>query len=157
MRHPGQLKSLTSLLNARGGPLDTLHLEADLHAARTAKVHASLPATYRTKVRVGELEQGLLTLFVPTAEMATTLRFEEGSLLTALNSDRLFQGLRRIQMRVRPTPTAPIDRTRTARQADPVAGQHLAEVANGLTDSRLRARLQQLAARVSGNPLPDQN
>lgn len=158
MRHPGQLKSLKSLLTSRGGALDTLHLEARIHDDRAAKVQASLPEGYRTKVRVGDLDQGLLTLYVPSAEVASKLRFEEQTLLDALRSDRLFQGLRRIQMRVRPTPIAHQHQPSTAgRVPDTVAGHHLNEVASQLHDPRLKARFQQLAARVSGNPPPDQS
>ena len=158
MRHPGQLKSLKSLLTSRGGALDTLHLEARIHDDRATKVQASLPENYRTKVRVGDLEQGLLTLYVPSAEVASKLRFEEQLLLDALQGDRLFQGLRRIQMRVRPTPIAHQHTASTAgRVPDPVAGHHLNEVASKLQDPGLKARFQQLAARVSGNPQPDQS
>ena len=158
MRHPGQLKSLQSLLNARGGGLDTLQLEAQLHQARAKTVLALLPEAYWTQVRLGDLEQGLLTLYVPSAALATKLRFEEQRLLASLTKDRLFQGIRRIQLRVRPTPPTLETPARSAqRMADPVAAAHLSAVASQLQDGPLKARFQQLAARVSGNPPPDQS
>lgn len=158
MRHPGQLKSLKSLLSSRGGGLDTLQLEAQMHQARAKKVLALLPEPYRTQVRLGDLEHGLLTLYVPSAELASKLRFEETTLLDSLSQDRLFQGIRRIQLRVRPIPPATAFLTSPGqRPPDPVAAEHLRTVASQLKDGSLKVRFQQLAERVSGNPPPDQN
>jgi hypothetical protein len=157
MRHPGQLKSLSSLLKQRGSHLDTLKLEAEIQSRRAAQVTALLSSHLQTQVTPGDLHQGLLTVYVPSAALASELRFEERRLVQSLRDQPLFRGLRRIQVRVRPPikSTAP-DAVRH-RDADPEAARTLNAFADTLEDEELKRRFQQLATRVSGNRLRSQN
>jgi len=157
MRHPGQLKSLSSLLKQRGSHLDTLKLEAEIQATRANQVEDLLTPNLRAHVTTGDLHQGLLTLYVPSAALASELRFEEMRLVQALEDHPLFRGLRRIQIRVRPR--APITPPEQAphRTADPQAASVLNAYAETLTDAELKRRFQQLATRVSGSRLRSQS
>lgn len=156
MRQPGQLKSLMSVLNRSGSHLDTLKFEADIHAERSRLIHELLPSSLATEVSTGELNQGLLTLYVPVAGLASQLRFEEPRLIDALKQHPLFPGIRRLQCRVRPKATAPHPPAPAKREPSPKAAEALEALSKTLTDDELRRQFQRLAAQVSGNLPPDQ-
>ena len=157
MRHPGQLKSLSSLLKQRGSHLDTLKLEAEIQSARADQVTDLLTSQLRTQVTTGDLHQGLLTLYVPSAALASELRFEEMRLVQSLQNHALFRGLRRIQIRVRPCSQITAPEKALQRTADPKAASALNAYAETLSDVELKHRFQQLAERVSGSRLRSQN
>ncbi len=156
MRQPGQLKTLTSVLNRSGSHLDTLKFEAEIHEERSRVIHQLLPDGLKSNVSTGELTQGLLTLYVPAAAHAAQLRFEEMRLIGALESHPLFPGIRRLQCRVRPLPKAPAEKAVSIRTPQPKVGAALESFAETLEDDELKRRFQRLAARVSGNLPPDQ-
>lgn len=156
MRHPGQLKTLKSLVNRSGSHLDTLRFEADIQAKRAEVIREQLPAQFRDKVITGDLKLGLLTLYVPHSSLATQLRFEEQAFIASLRDQPLFKGIRRLQFRVRPSapklsPTAPI-KAPTSEQG----GAALSAYSETVSDPELKRQFQQLAARVSGNLPTDQ-
>lgn len=156
MRHPGQLKSLNSLVNRSGSHLDTLRFEAKIQAQRAAFVRDVLPEDTRDLITTGDLKLGLLTLYVPHSGLASQLRFEEAQLVDALKTHALFRGLRRLQFRVRPAqrPSEPSPSHRAPVSAS--GGEALSAFSETLSDPELKRQFQQLAARVSGNLPPDQ-
>jgi hypothetical protein len=156
LRDPGQLKSLRTLINRSGSHLETLQLEASIQAKRAQIIESLLPTELKHEVATGDLNSGLLTLYVPQAALAAKLRFEEYSLIEALQSDPLFRGIRRIQCRVRPRRTE--EKTAKGKTIAPSkkAGASIQEFSETLEDDELKCQFQQLAARVSGNRPPDQ-
>jgi len=130
-------------------------MEASIQAQRAQTVESWLPTDLKHEVATGDLNSGLLTLYVPQAALAARLRFEEYSLIEALQSDPLFRGIRRIQCRVRPRkadpPPSPVKLTRL----NPKSAETIQQYSDTLKDGELKRQFQQLAARVSGNPPPD--
>ena len=155
MRDPGQLKSLRTLINRSGSHLETLQLEASIQAKRAQIIESLLPTELRHEVATGDLNSGLLTLYVAQAGLATRLRFEEYSLIDALRGDPLFRGIRRIQCRVRPRHHEQKPVVTKTIQPSTKAGSSIREFAETLTDDELKRQFQQLAAQVSGNLPPD--
>lgn len=155
MRDPGQLKSLRTLINRSGSHLETLQLEASIQAKRAQIIESLLPTELKHEVATGDLNSGLLTLYVAQAGLATRLRFEEYSLIDALRSDPLFRGIRRIQCRVRPRHHEQKTVVTKTIQPSIKAGSSIQEFAETLTDDELKRQFQQLAARVSGSLPPD--
>ena len=155
MRDPGQLKSLRTLINRSGSHLETLQLEASIQAKRAQIIESLLPSELKHEVATGDLNSGLLTLYVAQAGLATRLRFEEYRLIDALRSDPLFRGIRRIQCRVRPRHHEQKKVVTKTIQPSTIAGSSIQEFAKTLTDDELKRQFQQLAARVSGNLPPD--
>ena len=155
MRDPGQLKSLRTLINRSGSHLETLQLEASIQAKRAQIIESLLPTELRHEVATGDLNSGLLTLYVAQAGLATRLRFEEYSLIDALRGDPLFRGIRRIQCRVRPRYHEQKTVVTKTIQPSTKAGSSIREFAETLTDDELKRQFQQLAAQVSGNLPPD--
>ena len=156
MRDPGQLKSLRTLINRSGSHLETLQLEVSIQARRAQIIESLLPSELKNEVATGNLNSGLLTLYVAQAGLATRLRFEECSLIDALRSDPLFRGIRRIQCRVRPRHHEQKTVITKTIQPNTKAGSSMQEFAETLADEELKRHFQQLAARVSGNQPPDQ-
>lgn len=156
MRHPGQLKTLKSLVNRSGSHLDTLRFEADIQAKRAEVIREQLPAQFRDKVVTGDLKLGLLTLYVPHSSLATQLRFEERALIELLSDQPLFKGIRRLQFRVRPDApernTTEVNKAPTSQKG----GEALSAYSETVSDPELKRQFQQLAARVSGNLPTDQ-
>ena len=155
MRDPGQLKSLRTLINRSGSHLETLQLEASIQAQRAKIIESLLPTDLKHEVATGNLNSGLLTLYVPQAALAARLRFEEYSLIDALQSDPLFRGIRRIQCRVRPRKAEPPPSSVKPTRSNPKAAETIQQYSETLNDEELKRQFQQLAARVSGNPPPD--
>ena len=156
MRDPGQLKSLRTLINRSGSHLETLQLEASIQAKRAQIIESLLPNDLKHEVATGDLNSGLLTLYVPQAALAAKLRFEEYSLIDALQNDPLFRGIRRIQCRVRPQHTKKKRVKSKTITPSPKAGASIQEFSETVEDEELKRQFQQLAARVSGNLPPDQ-
>jgi hypothetical protein len=156
LRDPGQLKSLRTLINRSGSHLETLQLEASIQAKRAQIIESLLPLDLKHEVATGDLNFGLLTLYVAQADLATRLRFEECSLIDALQSDPLFRGIRRIQCRVRPQHYPQKTVVTKTIQPNAKAGSSIQKFAETLADEELKGHFQQLAARVSGNQPPDQ-
>ena len=156
MRDPGQLKSLRTLINRSGSHLETLQLEVSIQTKRTQIIESLLPSELKNQVATGDLNSGLLTLYVAQAGLATRLRFEERSLIDTLRSDPLFRGIRRIQCRVRPRHHEQKTVVTKTIQPNTKAGSSIQEFAETLADEELKRHFQQLAARVSGNQPPDQ-
>ena len=155
MRDTGQLKSLRTLINRSGSHLETLQLEASIQANRAQIIESLLPFELKHEVATGDLNSGLLTLYVAQAGLATRLRFEEYSLIDALRGDPLFRGIRRIQCRVRPRHHEQKPVVTKTIQPSTKAGSSIREFAETLTDDELKRQFQQLAAQVSGNLPPD--
>jgi len=155
LRDPGQLKSLRTLINRSGSHLETLQLEASIQAQRAQIIESLLPTDLKHEVATGDLNSGLLTLYVPQAALAARLRFEEYSLIETLQSDPLFRGIRRIQCRVRPRQAEPPPSAVKPTRSNPKAAETIQQYSEILNDKELKRQFQQLAARVSGNPPPD--
>jgi hypothetical protein len=155
LRDPGQLKSLRTLINRSGGHLETLQLEASIQAKRAQIIESLLPDDLKHEVAIGNLNSGLLTLYVPQAALAAKLRFEEYSLIDALQNDPLFRGIRRIQCRVRPRHTEKTMVKSKTIKPSPKAGASIQEFSKTLEDEELKRQFRQLAERVSGNLPPD--
>ena len=155
MRDPGQLKSLRSLINRSGSHLETLQLEASIQARRAQIIESLLSTELKHEVAPGDLNFGLLTLYVPKAALAAKLRFEEYSLIELLKNEPLFRGIRRIRCRVRPRRSEEGNALKKPNKSSPRAGALIQEFATTLRDGELKRRFQQLAARVSGNLPPD--
>ena len=155
MRHPGQLKSLTSLINTSGTHLETLRIEASIQAQRAKKILQALPDDLNELVQVGDLAHGLLYLYVPTSAVATQLRFKEIDLLQALENDLLFAGLKRIQCRIRPIKQQ-VEKKLKRRAHSKTGAKRIFEYAETLKDKKLKHQFQQLAEQVSGNLESDQ-
>ena len=156
MRDPGQLKSLRTLLNRSGSRLQTLQLEASIHAKRARAIKNALPKDLRPKIVAGNLHSGLLTLYVPTASLATRLRFEENNLIEKLREDPLFRGIRRIQCRVKLFKSEASQHKKPANRLSAKAASIIQEFSESLTDEEFKRQFQRLAARVSDNLPPDQ-
>ena len=156
MRDPGQLKSLRTLINRSGSHLETLQLEASIQAKRAQIIESLLPSELKHEVATGNLNSGLLTLYVAQAGLATRIRFEEYGLIEALRNDPLFRSIRRIQCRVRPRHHEQKTVVSKSIQLNTKAGSSIQEFAETLADDELKRQFQQLAARVSGNQPPDQ-
>ena len=156
MRGLGQLKSLQTLINRSGSRLKTLRLEASIQEKRARRVQDLLADLLNHKVVIGDLNHGLLTLYVPHAAMASKLRFEERSLIDKLQNEPLFRGIRRIQCRVKPIEKPQRTSAKTTTTSSVTAGASIKEFAETLKDDDLKRQFQRLAARVSGNHPPDQ-
>ena len=156
MRDPGQLKSLRTLLNRSGSHLQTLQLEVSIHAERARTIENLLPEDLRHKIAAGNLQSGLLTLYVPTASLVAKLRFEENTLIEKLQNDPLFRGIRRIQCRVRPRKSEPLQDAKMSNRLSAKAASFIQDFSESLTDGEFKRQFQRLAARVSDNLPPDQ-
>ena len=153
---PGQLKSLRTLINRSGSHLETLQLDASIQAQRAQIIQSLLPTDLQHEVATGDLNSGLLTLYVPQAALAARLRFEESSLIDALQSDPLFPW--------HPPDSMPCQTTTKLShhpssvkptRSNPKAAETIQRYSETLNDEELKRQFQQLAARVSGNPPPD--
>ena len=147
---------MRTLINRSGSHLKTLRLEASIQENRSRRVKDLLPNLLNHEVVTGDLNHGLLTLYVPHAALASKLRFEEHSLIDTLQNDPLFRGIRRIQCRVRPIEKPQIASPKTTAMSSATAGASIQEFAKTLKDDDLKRQFQRLAARVSGNHPPDQ-
>ena len=156
MRDLGQIKSLRSLINRSGSHLETLQLEASIQARRARRIKELLPNDLKCEIKTGDLNYGLLTLYVSNAALASKLRFEEYNLITALQNDSLFRGIRRIKCRVRLEERVQVVTRHATVTRCPNAGAFIQEFSETLDDQELKHQFQRLAARVSGNHLPDQ-
>ncbi|MDB9861922.1 DUF721 domain-containing protein [Litorivicinus sp.] len=156
MRHPGQLKTLRSLLNRSGTHLETLKLEANIQVQRGSMIDQLLGPELKEKVTTGDLKSGLLTLYVSDSGLSSRLRFMETSLIHSLQSESLFRGLRRIQLRVRPKTKNPSKKLASKIVPNPEAGKNLQQFSTTIADPELKRQFQKLAARVSGNLWLDQ-
>ncbi len=119
-------------------------------------IESLLPSELKHEVATGDLNSGLLTVYVAEAGLATRLRFEEYSLIDALRSDPLFRGIRRIQCRVRPQHHEQTTVVTKTIRPNTKAGSSIQEFAETLANEELKRQFQRLAARVSGNQPPDQ-
>jgi hypothetical protein len=131
-------------------------MEASIQAQRAQTIESLLPTELKQEIATGDLNLGLLTLYVPQAALAARLRFEEYGLIEALQSDPLFRGIRRIQCRVRPRKADPLPSSVKATRSNTNAAKTIQQYSDTLNDEELKRQFQQLAARVSGNPPPDQ-
>lgn len=156
LRDPGQLKTLRTLINRSGSRLQTLQLEVSIHAKRARAIENILPRDLRHKIVAGNLHLGLLTLYVPTASLATKLRFEENALIEKLRDDPLFRGIRRIQCRVKLFKPEALQHEKPANRLSAKAASVIQEFSESLTDEEFKNQFQRLAARVSDNLPPDQ-
>ena len=156
MRDLGQLKSLQTLINRSGSRLKTLRLEASIQEKRARRLEDLLPDLLNHEVITGDLNHGLLTLYVPHAALASKLRFEERNLIDKLQIDPLFRGIRRIQCRVRSIEKPQTTSPKTTTISSVTAGASIQEFSETLKDDDLKRQFQRLAARVSGNHPPDQ-
>lgn len=138
MRHPGQLKTIQTLIQGRGSRLETLRFEAEIQLNRTQLVLEALPQTLGESVSVGQLRDGLLTLYVPKAAVASQLRFEEPNLVRVLSAHPLFFGIRRIQCRVRPAPVLPTPAPAQQHPHSDIAETALHQIAQLFASSSLR-------------------
>jgi len=156
MRHPGQLKTLKSLVNRSGSHLDTLRFEAQIQAERAKVVSDLLPEAYRNQISTGDLKLGLLTLYVPHSSLAAQLRFEEQAMLDSLGDHPLFKGIRRLKFRIRPPMKAAPERPLNRAASSAEGSAALQAYSDTLSDPELKRRFQLLAERVSGNRQDDQ-
>lgn len=156
MRQPGQLKSISSLIKKRGTHLETLSIEASIHAQRAEKIFKVLSDDLNELVSPGNLTHGILTLFVPSASVATRLRFEELGLLKALRTEPLFSGLKRIQCRIRPIKKSIKKEVIRNRILSKTAAKTILDYSDTLSDRKLKHQFQRLAEQVLGNPESDQ-
>ncbi|MBH95927.1 MAG: hypothetical protein CMD87_01525 [Gammaproteobacteria bacterium] len=156
LRDPRQLKSLTTLLNRSGSHLQTLQLAASIHTKRAHTIQNLLPKNLKQKVATGDLNSGLLTLYVPTASLATGLRFEERTLIEKLQDDPLFRGIRRIQCRVKPLKSEAPQNAKMGNGLSAKSASFLQEFSESLTDEGFKRQFQRLAERGSDNLPPDQ-
>ena len=156
MRDPGQLKSLRTLLNRSGSHLQTLQLAASIHSKRARSIKNLLPKNLKHKVATGDLNSGLLTLYVPAASLATKLRFEEHTLIERLQDDPLFRGVRRIQCRVKSLKSEAPQDAKMSNRLSAKSALFIQEFAESLTDEGFKRQFQRLAERGSDNLPPDQ-
>ena len=156
MRDPGQLKSLRTLLNRSGSHLQTLQLAASIHSKRARSIKNLLPKNLKHRVATGDLNSGLLTLYVPTASLATKLRFEEHALIERLQDDPLFRGIRRIQCRVKALKSEAPQDAKMSNRLSAKSALFIQEFAESLTDEGFKRQFQRLAERGSDNLPPDQ-
>ena len=156
LRDLGQLKTLRTLINRSGSHLQTLQLEVSIHAKRAHAIENILPRDLKHKIEAGNLHSGLLTLYVPTASLATKLRFEENTLIEKLRDDPLFRGIRRIQCRIKLFKSETLQHKKTANKLSAKAASVIQEFSESLTDEEFKRQFQRLAAQVSDNLPPDQ-
>ena len=156
LRDPGQLKTLRTLINRSGSHLQTLQLEVSIHAKRARAIENILPRDLRHTIVAGTLHSGLLTIYVPTASLATRLRFEENNLIEKLREDPLFRGIRRIQCQVKLFKSEALQHKKTANRLSTKAASVIQEFSESLTDEEFKRQFQRLAAQVSDNLPPDQ-
>ena len=156
LRDPGQLKSLRTLLNRSGSHLQTLQLAASIHSKRARSIKNLLPKNLKHKVATGDLNSGILTLFVPAASLATKLRFEEHTLIERLQDDPLFRGVRRIQCRVKSLKSEAPQDAKMSNRLSAKSALFIQEFAESLTDEGFKRQFQRLAERGSDNLPPDQ-
>ena len=143
-KRPSPAKALDKVL--RG----TLELRSLLNAARRldhlqALVDAQLEANLRPHCKLAHWSNGTLLLVLDNGQWASRLHYLQRRLLRGLQALPEFYGLERIVFKVQPLhawqPQAAQSRTLSAQ-----AGADLRDAAQGISDPKLRAALERLAA-----------
>ncbi|EIK98050.1 hypothetical protein PMM47T1_02254 [Pseudomonas sp. M47T1] len=124
------------------------------HAQRLAHLQrlfeSQLQPAAREHCYVASWREGYLLLIVTDGHWATRLRYQQKRLLRDLQALPEFAGLTRIQFQVRPST---VQRSLAGRNFDlsSSAAESLQSIAEGITDPKLKAALERLAAHA-GKP-----
>lgn len=108
-------------------------------------LESQLQPAAREHCHVASWRDGTLLLVVTDGHWATRLRYQQKRLLAALQAMEAFGNLRRILFKVQP-PLVPAKRGGHAAELSNSAAESLRDTAEGITDPKLRAALERLAA-----------
>ena len=114
-------------------------------------LESQLQPAAREHCHVASWRDGTLLLVVTDGHWATRLRYQQKRLLAALQAMEAFGNLRRILYKVQP-PLVPAKRGGHAAELSNSAAESLRDTAEGITDPKLRAALERLAAHAPGKP-----
>ncbi len=114
-------------------------------------LESQLQPAAREHCHVASWRDGTLLLVVTDGHWATRLRYQQKRLLAALQGMEAFGNLRRILYKVQP-PLVPAKRGGHAAELSNSAAESLRDTAEGITDPKLRAALERLAAHAQGKP-----
>lgn len=114
-------------------------------------LESQLQPAAREHCHVASWRDGTLLLVVTDGHWATRLRYQQKRLLAALQAMEAFGNLRRILYKVQP-PLVPAKRGGHAAELSNSAAESLRDTAEGITDPKLRAALERLAAHAQGKP-----
>ena len=112
-------------------------------------LESQLQPAARAHCHVASWREGTLTLVVTDGHWATRLRYQQKRLQRQLVAFKEFANLTRVSLKVQPA----ISRGAVVvqpRDLSSVAAQTLSEAAEGITDPKLKAALERLAARAHG-------
>ncbi|MFK3797606.1 MULTISPECIES: DUF721 domain-containing protein [unclassified Pseudomonas] len=119
------------------------------HAQRLAHLQRLLESQLQPAARehchVASWREGTLVLVVTDGHWATRLRYQQKRLQRQLVAFREFANLTRLSLKVQPSITRGAVPGQP-RDLSPVAAEALNEAAEGITDPKLRAALERLAA-----------
>lgn len=108
-------------------------------------VEGQLQPAAREHCHVASWRDGTLLLVVTDGHWATRLRYQQKRLMAALQATDAFGNLRRILFKVQP-PLVPAKRGGHAAELSNSAVESLLQTAEGISDTKLRAALERLAA-----------
>ncbi len=114
-------------------------------------LESQLQPAAREHCHVASWRDGTLLLVVTDGHWATRLRYQQKRLLAALQAMEAFGNLRRILYKVQP-PLVPAKRGGHAAELSNSAAESLRDTAEGITDPKLRAALERLAAHAQDKP-----
>ena len=155
LKHPD---SLNCLLKRPGSHLDMLRMSAKLNRDRSYHVMRLLPNHLSQNCYCGALVEGVLTIFVPNASIASILRFEENNLLQRIKKTPLFSTIVKIKFKITPSSLedniVPTSKKRPLHPQPEIASL-LFDTANLIKDKELKKSFQQLASRLLDIPEHD--
>ncbi len=114
-------------------------------------LESQLQPAAREHCHVASWRDGTLLLVVTDGHWATRLRYQQKRLLATLQAMEAFGNLRRILYKVQP-PLVPAKRGGHAAELSNSAAESLRDTAEGITDPKLRAALERLAAHAQDKP-----
>jgi hypothetical protein len=137
-----KLNSLSDLMS--GTPLSRLEAEARRLSALREAVRRRLPPELAPWCLGAELHKDNLLIYMASSAAATSLRYRQQALLTAIGTD-LGRSFNRLEVKVMPDPPLPPAPRPTPRILSEAVRRLLEQTAESVTDESLARSLQHLA------------
>ncbi|MCB1692170.1 MAG: DUF721 domain-containing protein [Pseudomonadales bacterium] len=139
-RIPGSIKRPSQLLGGSLGPLMQ-------HARQLIELQNRVRAIIPGEIHVASIDAGTLHLIVPSAGLATRVRYNQRKLIARLHQPGKLS-VERVKVSVRPDAPQHAPDSRTARPPSAESGRSIASTAKYIEDAGLRKALMKLADRA---------
>lgn len=147
-RIPGSIKSTGQILN---GGNHILH-SVSAQSRELIRISDIIRQHLHEECAVGALKNKELTLITPRATFATTLRYRQRNLISALKRAGL--DVETLKIKVRPVVEPEIPQPER-RYLSPATARYLKQSADNIEDKALRAAINRLSSHTRGDSAPE--